>query len=77
MGIQDIIAIGIVLAAVAWIIRRVRRATTTPGCNCSCGRQDGTAYSEQGDRSRLKRLPLVPPDQIGLPSATPDRVTTK
>lgn len=77
MGIQDIIAIGIVLAAALWCIRRLRRATKTGGCNCGCGRQAGATPSGQDDRTGLKRVPLVPTDQIGLPSTTPNREETK
>ncbi len=77
MGIQDIIAIGIVVAATAWCFRRLRRATKAGGCNCGCGHQAGTAPSGLDDRRGLKRVPLLPPDQIGLPPTPPKQTATK
>jgi len=69
MGIQDIIAIGIVLAAVLWIVRRFVRASKSSGCRCGCTPQTGPSAASRRDRTGLKQTPLVRPDQIGLPTA--------
>jgi hypothetical protein len=72
MGIQDIIAIAVALAALAYILRiLIRSFTTRGGCACDTTRSsaDGTTSAT---RTGLKRTPLVTIDQFGTPSAKPD-----
>jgi len=69
MDIQDIIAIGIVLAAVVWTVRRFVRASKSTGCQCGCSHQTGSSAGSHQDRTGLRQTPLLRPDQIGLPTA--------
>jgi len=70
MDFQDFVALSIVALAVFWVVRKFR--TGLSGCD-SCGTQ-----SSKGTRSspRPTRLPLIPPDQIGLPLSTADQTRT-
>lgn len=64
---QDIIALALTVAALAYVGRRLWRATNgRAGCGC-------VKTGEQSPRDRsIRRLPLVPLGQVGVPGGTSD-----
>lgn len=74
MGLQDIIAIAFAVLAVLYVGRKTIRTLfgKSGGCarGCDCGTQPSQAESSSPG---LKRIPLVPVDQVGINLSTPSR----
>jgi len=72
VDIQDIIALGLVAAAVAYAGRtlwRMLHGKTGCATNCGCGDKPAEpATSQAPPRRGLKRVPLVTLDQVGKPA---------
>ena len=65
VDLQNILALAIVAAAAWWIVRKFRKGLRgEDSCHCDQSRRPAS--------SRPKIKPLVPPDQIGLPSSHRD-----
>ena len=64
---QDVIAVGIVVVTSWWLFRHFARVAKSGKCGGCDHAQDapGAARPDRG----LKRTPLVPPEQIGMPTA--------
>ena len=71
MGIQDILALTIVSGAVFYVTRSFWRTLGSrdgPGCHCSHSHPPAESNNTSAtDSMRIKRNPLVPLDQIGVP----------
>ena len=72
MGIQDLIALALVAAAMAYAGRSVwRMLNGKTGCatNCGCGdKRADKGEAPAAPRRGLKRMPLVTLDQVGKPA---------
>ena len=70
MGVQDIIAIVIAVAAGGYVIRALYRSLGgNGGCNCDAAKPSADRSSS---RSGLKRTPLVPLDHVKTPDNRPE-----
>ena len=71
MGLQDIVAIIVVIGAISFVGRSMWRAVKGQG-SCGCSRKvcGSVGPDEQSSTDRgLKRTPLVTLDQIGKPKS--------
>ena len=74
MSWQDIIAIGLALAAGAYVFRRIRRTMSGRG-GCGCGSESGTCSSAKSKQSTgIKVTPLV---KLDIGKSEPDQRRSK
>ena len=73
MDIQDVVALIIVTGAVYYVTRSLWRtlgSSNSNGCNCSHKKSEDKANRDPHAKPRdLIRTPLVPVDQIGIPTS--------
>ena len=73
MDMQDIVALVIVTGAVYYVTRSLWRtlgSSKGSGCHCSHDKSEDKANLDPQAKPRvLKRTPLIPVDQIGIPTS--------
>lgn len=71
MGVQDIIAIGVAVAAALWILRMFTKTFNGErGCGCAANPSDANQGACGKDRTGLRRRPIVPLESVGRPEPT-------
>ena len=72
MGVQDVIAIGVAVAAAVWVLRMFTR-TFSGESGCGCANKQSAANQppcSAKPRTGLRQQPLVPLESIGRPKPT-------
>jgi hypothetical protein len=73
MGIQDVIAL-LVVAGAIWFVARALLGTFRGRGGCGCGQAKSGQLFDKCTSKRsptVKRRPIIPSDQIGLPNDSP------
>ena len=75
MGVQDVIAIGVAIAAAVWVLRIFTKSFNGEnGCGCAGKPSDtGESSCSAKPRTGLRQQPLVPLENVGRPDATDSR----
>ena len=75
MGVQDVIAIGVAVAAAVWVLRMFTKSFSGEnGCGCA-GKpsETGTSSCSAKPRTGLRQRPLVPLENVGRPDKAESR----
>ena len=79
MNAQDLIALGLAVAALAYVVRLIARTLRGKGgCGCSKGKGAcGAGQRATAGRAGIKRVPLVTINQIGVGEVIRDDKTVR